>query len=106
MKHTLDRLSRGARAYVLGVIAAGLVVWAYSISDLIRNPIGLEWLVLVALTIGSSWATLRIPGWPINFSISDIFTIAAALLFGPSAGAGTAAVDGFVLSARMDADQR
>jgi putative nucleotidyltransferase with HDIG domain len=88
------------------VIAAGVAVWVHSISDLIGNPKSLEWLFLVALTLGSSWATLRIPGWPINFSISDIFTIAAALLFGPAAGAITAAVDGLVLSARMDTGQR
>jgi putative nucleotidyltransferase with HDIG domain len=106
MKHTLWTLSPPARIYVVAVILAGAGIWAASVSDLVRNPVGLEWLVLVALTVGSSWATLRIPGWPINFSISDIFTIAAALLFGPSAGAITAAVDGLVLSARMDTGQR
>ena len=67
---------------------------------------GPEWLILVALTVASGWATLRIPAMPISFSISDTFNIAAALLFGPSAGAITAALDGLVLSSRMASTRR
>lgn len=95
-----------AGLYITSVIAVGVIVAAYSVYDLVQHPVGFEWLILLGLTVGSSWASLRIPGWPINFSISDIFNIAAALLFGPSAGAITAAVDGLVLSARMDRSQR
>ena len=95
-----------AGLYIFAVIVAGVAVAAYSVFDLIQHPVGFEWLILLALTVGSSWASLRIPGSTINFSISDIFNIAAALLFGPSAGAITAAVDGLVLSARMDRSQR
>ena len=86
-----DKLSRGVplKAYVFGIIAAGVAVAAYSVYDLISHPVGLEWLILVALTVASGWATLRIPAMPISFSISDTFNIAAALLFGPSAGAIT-----------------
>src|SRR4051812_1871052 len=94
------------KAYVLAVIVAGVGVAGYCVYDLLRHPVGPEWIVLVVLTVASSWASLRIPGWPINFSISDIFNIVAALLFGPAAGAITAAVDGLVLSARMDKNQR
>jgi putative nucleotidyltransferase with HDIG domain len=99
-------LAPAARAYVLGVILLGAAIWSHSIADLIRNPPGVEWLLLVALTVGSGWATLRIPAMPISFSISDLFNIVAALLFGPSAGAITAALDGLVLSARMATDDR
>src|SRR5438105_6646689 len=49
---------------------------------------------------------LRIPAMPISFSISDTFNIAAALLFGPSAGAITAALDGLMLSSRMESTRR
>jgi len=103
---TPTSLERRARAYVFSVIAVGVGVAAYSIYDLIRHPAGLEWLILVGLTVASGWATLRIPGGPISFSISDTFNIAAALLFGPSAGAVTAALDGIVLSARMESNTR
>src|SRR6187551_2862863 len=85
-----------AGLYIFAVIAVGVAVAVYSIVDLVSHPVGFEWLILLALTVGSSWASLRIPGSTINFSISDIFNIAAALLFGPSAGAITAAVDGLV----------
>jgi putative nucleotidyltransferase with HDIG domain len=73
-------------------------VLAYSIADLIRHPVEPQWLILVMLTVGTSWVMLRVPTMEIYFSISDTFNIAAAVLFGPSAGAITAALDGLVLS--------
>ena len=42
----------------------------------------------------------------VSFSISDTFSIAAALLIGPAAGALTAAVDGLMLSFRMQSSNR
>jgi putative nucleotidyltransferase with HDIG domain len=101
VKHSLGSLSGAARAYILGIILLGVFVAAYSVADLIRHPVGPQWLVLVGLTIASGFAMLRVPAMPISFSISDTFNIAAALLFGPSAGAMTAGLDGLVLSARM-----
>ena len=83
---------RGLKVYTFGVIILGLAVAAYSIADLIKHPVGLRWLVLVALTVASGWAMLRIPAWPISFSISDTFIIAAALVFGPSAGANSSKI--------------
>ena len=67
----------------------GVVVAAYSVADLVKHPVGPQWLVLIGLTIASGFAMLRIPAMPISFSISDTFNIAASLLFGPSAGAST-----------------
>jgi putative nucleotidyltransferase with HDIG domain len=99
-------LGFGAKAYVFGITAVGVAVVAYSAYDLIRHPVGLEWLILVALTVASGWATLSIPSMPISFSISDTFNIVAALLFGPSAGAINAAVDGLVLTSRFSNNQR
>jgi putative nucleotidyltransferase with HDIG domain len=96
----------GARAYVFSIILAGAAVAVYSVYDLIRHPVSLEWMLLVGLTVVSGWATLRIPSMPISFSISDTFNIGAALLFGPAAGALTAALDGLVLSARMESSRR
>jgi len=101
VKHSLGSLSGAARAYILGIILLGVFVAAYSVADLIRHPVGPQWLVLVGLTIASGFAMLRVPAMPISFSISDTFNIAAALLFGPSAGAMTAGLDGLVLSSRM-----
>src|SRR5438876_8588147 len=106
MEHNPKSLGGIARAYVFAVILLGGIVALYSIADLIAHPVGMEWLILVGLTVASGWATLRIPGMPISFSISDTFIIAVALLFGPSAGAITAAFDGFVLSSRMVSSRR
>jgi len=91
---------------MLGVIVVGGAVAVYSISDLVRHPVSLRWLILVGLTVASGWATLRIPSMPISFSISDTFNIAAALLFGPSAGAISASLDGLVLTARFSSSNR
>jgi putative nucleotidyltransferase with HDIG domain len=88
---------------VVGVCGGGIV--AYAVGDLATRPISYEWLMLLALTVASDLATLRVPGMPISFSISDIFSIASALVFGPAAGAVTAALDGLVLSARMATSQ-
>ena len=98
--------SRGGQLYVTCVILAGACVVAGAGVDVAARPVGREWAVLIALTIASGWATLRIPGMPISFSISDVFSIASALLFGPSAGAITAALDGVVVSYRMSTSTR
>lgn len=92
--------------YSAGIVAVGAGVTAYAIWDVVHRPVSADWATLIALTVASGWATLRIPGMPISFSISDIFSIASALLFGPSAGAITAALDGLVLSSRMATSRR
>ena len=94
------------RTFLAAVILAGSFVLAWSLLSLSAQPIALEWLMLVALTGVSGWATLRLRAIPASFSISDTFTIAAALLFGPAAGAVTVAVDALVMSLRLAAGGR
>ena len=89
------------RAFLAAVILAGSFALALSLIDLSSHPVALEWLMLLALTAVSGWATLRLRAIPASFSISDTFTIAAALLFGPAAGAVTVAVDALVMSLRL-----
>jgi putative nucleotidyltransferase with HDIG domain len=84
----------------------GALVLAYSVWDVLSRPIPAEWMILLLLTAASGWATLRIPGILVSFSISDTFSIVAALLVGPSAGAITAALDGLVLSSNMKNSRR
>jgi putative nucleotidyltransferase with HDIG domain len=104
----LPRFARPERAtvYVLGITVCGAAVAVYSAVDLVRHPVGIGWLILVCLTVASGWAMLRIPSMPISFSISDIFNIVAALIFGPSAGAISAALDGLVVTSRFAHSQR
>jgi putative nucleotidyltransferase with HDIG domain len=100
------RMDRRTSFYVWGVIVVGASVTGHAAWDLWSRPLRLEWLVLLLLTLVSGLANLRIPGIPISFSIGDIFSIVAALLVGPAAGALTAALDGLVLSFRMASSQR
>jgi putative nucleotidyltransferase with HDIG domain len=85
---------------------AGAMLLAYSVADVLSRPVPAEWIILLVLTAVSGWATLRIPGVHISFSISDTFSIVAALIVGPSAGAITAALDGLVLSWHMKNSRR
>ncbi len=95
-----------AKAFVVGVIVVGAAVVGYSGWDVVSRPLSAAWLLLLGLTFVTGYATLRIPSMPISFSISDTFSIIAALVVGPSAGAITAAIDGLVLSYRMESTRR
>jgi len=92
--------------FVAGVIAAGAAVLSYSVWYLLTQPTPPSLLVLLGLTAVAGWAALRVPSMPISFSISDTFSIAAALLIGPAAGAVTAALDGLILSFGMKTSSR
>ena len=84
------------------VVTAGAATLAASIYELMRHPLGSSWFVLVGLTIVTGWSTLRMRDVPVSFSISDTFTIAAAVLFGPAAGTVIVVVDALVMSLRVD----
>jgi putative nucleotidyltransferase with HDIG domain len=83
------------------VVVAGCLVLATSIFDVwsLRPPV--QWWALVALTLVSGWAVLKIPSVPVNFSISDVFTLTIAVMFGPAAGTVIVALDSLVISARL-----
>jgi putative nucleotidyltransferase with HDIG domain len=106
MKQAFTSLSRPAAIFVAGVIGLGAAVLAHSVWHLLSHPIDARWILLAILTVGTGWVMLRIPSMEISFSISDTFNIAAAVLFGPAAGAVTAALDGLGLSYHFDRSQR
>jgi putative nucleotidyltransferase with HDIG domain len=88
--------------YLRAVITAGLlVIFASMWHVVVVAPVGIPWFILAALTVLSGAATLRMPNIPVSFSISDSFTITAALLFGPSAGALTVVIETLVISFRL-----
>jgi PAS domain S-box-containing protein len=94
--------TRLARRLFLGtVITSGALVLCWSAVTIVSSPPGVLWVVLAVLTALSAAAAFRMPGFPVSFSLADTFTIMAALLFGPAAGAVLVAVDGLVLSWRM-----
>ena len=95
-----------ARVYVGAVILTGAAVVGYSTHELISGGVGPLVLTLMVLTVVTGLAPLTIPKMPISFSISDTFSIVAALLAGPAAGALTAALDGLVITTRMPRTRR
>ncbi len=103
--------SRAARnwartVYLAAIIAAGTIVVALSARQLLSGPVPVTWLVLALLTLLSGWATVRMPGFPMSMSRSDTFTMTAALLFGPAAGALLSGADALVMSLRLQRDSR
>jgi PAS domain S-box-containing protein len=93
--------SAGRLALLWTFGAAGAVVLGISLRDLLRHPVGSPFFVLISLTLVTGWSTLRMRTAPISFSISDTFTIAAALLFGPAAGTVIVVLDSLVMSLRV-----
>jgi putative nucleotidyltransferase with HDIG domain len=98
--------TRRTAPLVPAVIAAGAAIVCLSAWQLVGEPASTAFLALLTLTIVADWLALRVPSMPISFSISDTFSIAAALLIGPAAGAVTAAIDGLMLSFRMKSSAR
>ncbi|MDP1569170.1 MAG: HD domain-containing protein [Vicinamibacterales bacterium] len=81
-----------------GVPAAGIAVLLWAVVDLVVAPPPPEWLALAALTVLTGSFTVKIPGLVARLSVSEPFVFAATLLFGPAAGAITAALDALIMS--------
>jgi putative nucleotidyltransferase with HDIG domain len=98
--------SRRATPLVDAVICAGVVIAGYSAWQVATQPVSFALLALLLLTATAGWLTLRLPTAEVSFSISDTFSTAAALIVGPAAGVFTAALDGLMLSFRMQKSSR
>jgi putative nucleotidyltransferase with HDIG domain len=86
------------KTYVTAVIFFGLSVVSFCVFDLFRQPVPVQWFLLVALTLISGSVTVHLPSSHASISISEVFVFLAMLLYGPSAGTLVAAVDGLVIS--------
>jgi putative nucleotidyltransferase with HDIG domain len=100
---TLETIARWPwnTVYLSAAIAGGVAAVLWSIGALIAAPIAWPFFILIGLTILSRGAMLRLPNSPVSFSISDSFTITAALLFGPEAGTIAVAIDSLVISYQL-----
>jgi putative nucleotidyltransferase with HDIG domain len=92
------RLAKYGRAYISVVILLGFCVIGRSVYELYLNPLGYQWFLLAALTLLSGSATVKLPSVPASISISEAFVFTAILLYGPSAGTLTVALDGLAIS--------
>jgi len=94
------KVTSRAQLFVLGVVCTGCVVLAASVVDVATAPPSPQFWILVALTLASGTAVLKIPSTSVNFSISDVFTLTSAVLFGPAAATTLVALESLVMSAR------
>ncbi len=97
-----QRVAQGIRLAVLvAAVGVGAIVLVYSVTVVIRSAVDSTFFVLAGLTLATGWATLRMREVPVSFSISDTFTMAAALLYGPAAGTVMVTLDAMVMSLRL-----
>ena len=89
-----------ATAYIAVVAAGGFLAVIFGLANVIRHPVPIQVLVLLGLTLLSGSATLTMPSFPVSFSISETFTMTAALLFGPGVGVLIVAADALAISLR------
>src|SRR5262249_19027939 len=89
---------RLGKLYLTTVIVAGVGVIAFSLRQLIIQPIGYQWFILAALTLISGSATVRLPSSYASISISETFVFTAVLLYGPAAGTVIVVLDALVIS--------
>jgi PAS domain S-box-containing protein len=94
-------LSRGALVYVWSVACAGALAIGVSLWQLWQTPPGVGFVALAVVTMIASLATLRMASIPASFSISEIFTFAALLLYGPAAATVAAALDNLAITSRL-----
>jgi putative nucleotidyltransferase with HDIG domain len=92
--------ARSLNAYVSTVIAIGAIAVAFALYGSTRTSEPLAWLAFAALAIVAGSFKLNFAAVSASISVSDTFFIAAALLFGPSAGTAAIALDSLVISAR------
>jgi putative nucleotidyltransferase with HDIG domain len=96
MSKPITNLSGGAKAYVAGVVVAGLAALAHSAVTISSSPPPRAWAILASLTLLTGSLTLKIPTISARLSISEVFVFAAVLWFGPSVATFIVALDTLV----------
>src|ERR671937_1147445 len=105
-RHARATADRVLRAPLIGIALAGAVTVAASLPDLPRVVTDRSFLLLVVLTVASGLANFRMLGARFTFSVSDSFTMTAAVLFGPAAATVLVAFDTFTMSLRLSPEDR
>src|SRR5919197_6204717 len=100
------RADRTLRAPLMAVAIAGAAAVVQSLPGLLRVVGDRSFLLLVVLTVASGLANFRMLGARFTFSVSDSFTMTAAVLFGPAAATVLVAFDTFTMSLRLTRENR
>src|SRR3954471_3108193 len=97
-----------AQLATMAIIAAGgalAVLWAAA-SLAVTRTLPPSAFLLAGLTLLTGFAKFRMPGTDASFSVSEIFTMTAAVLFGPAAATVLVAADAAAMSLRLSPAQR
>lgn len=89
---------RGTQVYIALIVVFGAAIVCQSTWDLATADIGWNWLALALLTLLSGSATVSLPSLPATVSVSETFVFTSVILFGPSAGTLTVALDAAIIS--------
>ena len=90
-----------AKWFAVSVSLIGCVGLFYSIYRLHLNPVRLDWLLVLAVTMLLCWrAEVWIPGVRSKITLTDVFVCIAILMLGPWAAAALASIEGLARSAR------
>ena len=98
--------ARLGSTYIRAVQIGGLGILTICVADVAVHPPGWWWLFLVALTALTGAYAVRIPGVVVRLSVSEPIVFLATVLFGPTPGTLTAAVDALVMTLRLPAHLR
>src|SRR5215831_2160219 len=101
-------LPRTTRPYVLSVATAGAIVVGFSVAEVLNQPHDwhVQWLWLVAFTVGSGLVPVTLPSINISISISETFVVAGTLLFGAAGGTVLVLLDALFISLRLFVTRR
>src|SRR6185503_14168886 len=86
-------------AAIVSLVGCGALV--YSMFRLHLNPVRLDWMLVLAVTMLLCWrAEVWIPGVRSKITLTDVFVCIAILMLGPRAAAALASIEGLARSAR------
>jgi hypothetical protein len=80
--------------YALLVEIIGFSILVYALLQIMRGSVRSEWLIIASVTVLTGTFALKIPSFSSKISLAETLTFANLILFGPAAGAVTAAIDG------------
>jgi len=89
------------KVYLYGMIVLGQGTIIFCIYSLLFGSVEYRWLFLASLTALTSVFTVKIPGIESRISVAETFVFTNLVLFGPAAGALTAALDALTGSLRF-----
>jgi putative nucleotidyltransferase with HDIG domain len=106
MTQHFTELRPAARTYIVAIIVLGAAAIVRSLTSLILQPVGFEWLVLAALTLLTGSFSMKVPSVSARISVSEAFVIAGVLAFGPHVATVIVVLDSLVLTSWLRGPSR